>query len=402
MSPNTPLANNDSFQSALHAQLLAQSDPTQSEPWLSFAQFMQIALYEPGLGYYAGAATKLGSGGDFVTAPLISPAFAFGLTQQFSAWMQYCPPVITEFGAGDGTLAAQLLNHLAPQLATTNAPQELSYQILEVSADLRARQAATLARLAPHHAHRVTWLNELPSSLDGIVFGNELLDAMPVELFRLSEDGIEQGGVSLPANLQYHMNFRPASKQLAQSVQRTLKAVQTQHTDWAWPSGFVSEIGLQGQAWTASIAQRISQGILLLIDYGFTQSEYYLPERKTGTLMGHYQHRADPNVLTRPGEQDITAHVDFSAIAKVALEQKMELMGYTSQARFLINCGVLEWAKNNHTAPAMSGLQKLLSEAEMGELFKVIAFSRAMPETADCLMGFTIGDRSHKLGLDPS
>lgn len=350
--------------------------------WMPFSRYMALALYAPGLGYYSGALQKFGSGGDFVTAPELSPLFGRCLATQLAELMQGSAPHLLEAGAGSGRLAADLLR----ELDRIGCPPE-SYRILELSADLRARQRALIEREVPALAGRVDWLDTLPTRFSGVVFGNELLDALPVERIRTTVRGIEEAGLVLDGDGQIAAGWRAAPPALADAA-RAL----------GLPPGYETELGLAGRAWVAEWARRIDRGALLLIDYGFPQAEYYHPDRSTGTLMCHYRHHAHAEPMWMPGLCDITAHVDFTAVAQSAFDAGLSLAGYTSQASFLLNCGLpallsdepepLARAKRN------AEVNQLTSPAEMGELFKVICMTRGM---AAPLTGFARGDRSHTL-----
>jgi len=360
--------------------------------WVSFEHWMQRALYEPGLGYYSGGLRKFGPAGDFTTAPQLSPFFADCIAQQIAQWFAHCDPVIVEFGAGSGELAAGVIQALH---ARGSPPTR--YAIVEVSASLRDRQRETLARLPASQASCVQWLDRLPDRIDGVVLGNELLDAMPVRVFERRDDAVSELGVGLDASGGFAWRAADADAALTRAVAQCE----------SWFSGvrpYRSEIGEQAQAWVATVAGVLARGAMLLIDYGFPAREYYHPQRAQGTLMAQRRHRAHPDVLRDPGLQDVTAHVDFSAVAQAGAQAGLTLLGYTSQARFLLNCGLLDaWTAASRTlAPGEAGatsvqqvrqlaaLQTLLSEAEMGELFKAIALGRGLPDDA---CGFARGDR---------
>lgn len=350
--------------------------------WMPFSRYMECALYAPGLGYYSGALQKFGDDGDFVTAPELTPLFGRSLARQLAELMALSAPHLIEAGAGSGRLAADLLAELDCLGA---APQ--SYRILELSADLRARQQALIAAELPHLSARVSWLDSLPDAFDGVVIGNEVLDAMPVERLRNAAGRIEQAGLALDPSGQPVLDWRPAPDALADEA-RTL----------GFTEGYDSEINFAARAWVAEWAQRIGRGALLLIDYGFPQAEYYHPDRRSGTLMCHYRHHAHTDPLWMPGLNDLTAHVDFTAIAQAAFDAGMSLAGYTSQANFLLNCGVLELLDRDADALSRAkqnaALNQLTSPAEMGELFKVICMTRNIEAP---LTGFLRGDRSHTM-----
>jgi len=352
--------------------------------WVPFSRYMELALYAPGLGYYTAGARKFGSAGDFVTAPEISPLFGRTLARQAAEIMAHSTPQMLELGAGSGRLAVDMLLELE-QL--NSLPER--YSILEVSADLRERQQALLQARAPHLAGRVNWLEELPDSIDGAVIGNEVLDALPVHVVHWGEEDIFERGVSGNAGSfewQDRLVENDALLQIAQQI--------------AMPEGSISEISLTARGLTGSLCQRLGQGALLLIDYGFGEREYYHPQRTQGTLMCHYRHHAHDDPFFLAGLQDITAHVDFTAVAESAINNGARLLGYTSQAHFLLNGGITgllqEVSPENPRdyLPLSMQVQKLTSPAEMGELFKVIALGKGLEER---LSGFANGDLSRFL-----
>jgi SAM-dependent MidA family methyltransferase len=388
--------------------------------WIGFDAFMARALYEPGLGYYSGGSRKFGAAGDFVTAPLISPLFGRCLAAQLAQWFeQGVPRTVYEFGAGTGALAATILAELAD---TGHA--DLRYRIVELSGELRARQRDTLLAEVPALADKVDWLDALPAQIDGAVLGNELLDAMPVRLFELDGDRVWERGVTLaqaeddpvpgagpvpvpgpapgsgglpPAAGTPRFVFaeRPADPDFEAAVRGALAM-----SGWAgqggWPQRYRSELGEQAAAWVAAVGSRLRHGAILLLDYGFPAPEFYHPQRDRGTLACHYRHRVHDDPLWLPGLQDITAHVDFSAAAAAADSVGLAPLGYASQASFLFGCGLPELALRTSPTDTVqwarqaAAVQKLVSEAEMGELFKAIAWGRGLPDQA---MGFARGDR---------
>lgn len=352
--------------------------------WITFARYMELALYAPGLGYYSAGAAKFGQAGDFVTAPEISTLFGKTLARQVAQILQLTGGNVLETGAGSGRLALQLLTELE-KLDTLPA----QYFILEVSADLQQRQQAYINEHAPHLANRVVWLNALPASFDGAIVGNEVLDAMPVHLVSWQEDGLYERGVTLHDNT-FAWHDQPLTQGALFEVASGIHA----------PADYLSEINLAACGFIASLAHILQNGIILMIDYGFGESEYYHPQRTQGTLMCHYRHHAHAEPFYLPGLQDITAHVDFSAIALAGINNGLQLLGYTTQASFLLNCGITdvlaETSPENASAylPLANQAQKLLSPAEMGELFKVIALGKGI---SDGLTGFTTGDKSRLL-----
>ena len=335
--------------------------------WIGFPRYMELALYEPGLGYYAGGSAKLGAPGDFATAPEMGTLFARTLSRQVAEILQPGEAIL-EFGAGSGALAEALIADLSPE----------NYLILETSAELRARQEARLGK-------RARWIERLPKRFRGVMLANEVADAMPVHALAWRVNGIMERGV----NDKLAWAERPASGELLVAARRI-----------EVPVPYASEIGLVGRAWMRLLAARLERGALLVIDYGFPQREYYHPQRSMGTLMCHYRHRAHGDPFFHPGLQDITAHVDFSALAQASREGGLEVLGYASQAQFLVNCGITELLEQEDAsdavryAPRAGEAQKLLSPAEMGELFKVLAVGRGVQRP---LLGFASGDRSPSL-----
>ena len=343
--------------------------------WISFARYMELVLYEPGLGYYAGGAAKLGAAGDFVTAPEMGTLFARTLARQVADILAPGEALL-EFGAGSGALAAALLDTL---------PAGTPYLILEPSAELRERQRARLAG-------RARWLERLPQRFRGVILANEVVDAMPVHALAWTAKGVMERGVCANEGT-LAWSERPAQGELAAAAREI--AIELP------PSGrYESEIGLAARGWMRSLGAVLERGALLAIDYGFTAREYYHPQRSMGTLMCHYRHRAHGDPFYLPGLQDVTAHVDFSALARAAHAAGFEILGYASQASFLIECGITELLAETDPddiaryAPLAAEANRLLSPAEMGELFKVLAVGRGVPTP---LAGFAHGDRSHTL-----
>jgi SAM-dependent MidA family methyltransferase len=339
--------------------------------WLPFDRFMALALYAPGLGYYANAGRKFGSmpgsGSDFVTAPELSPLFGHALARQVAQALQATgTDEVWEFGAGSGALAHQLLDALGDAVRR--------YTIVDLSGTLRERQRERLAAWAG----RVHWADRLPERMQGVIVGNEVLDAMPVQLMHFDGNTWQERGVVRVGD-GFGWRDQPSAA--------------TVPFDAPPPVGTVTELHAQAEAFIATLAERLERGAAFFIDYGFPQAEYYHPQRIGGTLMCHRAHRADADPLADLGLKDITAHVDFTAIALAGQDAGMDVLGYTSQGRFLINCGLpelLQGADPRVIAPA----QKLLLEHEMGELFKVIGFAKG---TGFDALGFAAGDRSHTL-----
>jgi SAM-dependent MidA family methyltransferase len=355
--------------------------------FLPFDRYMDLALYAPGLGYYAAGATKLGAAGDFVTAPELTPLFAGALATQIAAILAVTDRrEIVELGGGSGRLAADLLHALAARDALPSR-----YAILEVSPDLRERQRATLARDAAVHRPLVDWTDTLPDTIDGAVLANEVLDALPTQIVvRRRGTWLERGVAWDPEGSCFAWAERPADVRLA-----AIAAVRFPDCD-----NYVSEINLRAEALVEAVARQLAQGAALFVDYGFPAAEYYHPQRNRGTLMCHYRHRAHDDPFAWPGLTDITTHVDFTAMAEAGERAGLEVAGFAAQAPFLLGCGILDalaaFGPPDSIAylKAAAPVQKLLAPAEMGELFKVLALART-PGIA--WPGFGITDRRHRL-----
>lgn len=355
---------------------------------IGFDEFMRMALYEPGLGYYASDTQKFGrtaeDGSDFITAPELTPLFGQALATQIAEVCAQSAPRVLEFGAGSGRLAADLLNALGDACT--------EYAIVELSGDLRARQRERIARDAAMHAHKVRWLDALPERFDGCVIGNEVLDAMPVRVVERADRWVERTVTWRDAR------FAWMQRALDPAAQAMLDATTAEYGER--PHGYITELAQEAAAFTATVARMLGTGAAIFIDYGFPAAEFHHPQRSAGTLICHLRHRAHDDPFWHPGLQDITAHVDFSAIAHAAIDAGAELAGYATQARFLMNCGIVELLGaigapgSLPYAQATSAMLKLLTESEMGELFKVIAFARGLREP---LSGFARGDKGHTL-----
>ena len=366
--------------------------------WLSFARYMEMALYEPGLGYYSNPGQVFGAAGDFVTAPELTPLFGATLARQVSPWLKDPAlagqgQVVLEVGGGSGMLAAQLLNAL-----DNVGHHEVRYLILELSAERREHQRQTLKSLAPGLMDRVGWLDTFPESFAGVVVANELLDAMPVQLFEWQADAeaeLQEMGVTW-VDGQFVWAPRPADSVLTETVTALRNRLGPEGAQWHSP--YRSEVCPAQQAWMRTLADCMTAGVVMLLDYGFAAPEYYHPQRDQGTLMCHYRHRSHADPFLWPGLSDITAHVDFTALARAATAEGFSLVGYTSMAAFLLNAGLLDELADLPREPESfwfaqaQAVQQLISEAEMGELFKVIAFEKNLREAASVL-GFG-GDRA--------
>ena len=379
-SPNRAFAP-DGNVNPLLAHLQAAVE--QAGGWLPFDRFMALALYAPGLGYYANDTVKLGhmpqGGSDFVTAPELSPWFGRTLGQQVAQALQATGTrQVWEFGAGTGALAEQVLTQLQAQGV------ESHYTIVELSSSLRERQQARLAAWGA----QVQWASELPTQLEAVLIGNEVLDAMPVQLsHRIQGVWHERGVVCTPPS-----EDQPQGG-LAWEDRPTSRKPPVE------PEGehdYLTEIHPQAEAFLRTLAERWQRGAAFWIDYGFGENEYYHPQRHMGTLMCHRLHQSDDNPLVDVGLKDITAHVNFTGVALAAQDAGLQVMGYTSQGRFLINAGLLDQA-GEATLAERANLAKLVNEHEMGELFKVLAMAPAASAEGWLPMGFVQGDRTHTL-----
>ncbi len=368
-------------------QSLASSPPpelvkaiAQAGGWLPFDAFMALALYAPGWGYYTGDRRKFGllpqSGSDFVTAPELSPHFGRALARQVAQALEATGTTeVWEFGAGSGALAEQVLTALH-----ANGVKLARYVIVDLSGSLQARQQERLTAFGA----QVQWVQALPETLSAVVLGNEVLDAMPVKLLqRLGGVWHERGVVLAQSQLAFEDRATPLRPP----------------TEVAGEHDYLTEIHPQAEGFIRTLADKLERGAAFFLDYGFPEHEYFHAQRHMGTLMCHHGHLADPDPLVRVGEKDITAHVNFTGIALAGQDAGLQVLGYTSQAHFLLNCGVLEGLEEA-PLPERVMLQKLLNEHEMGELFKVIGFAAdrpAQPYTGWQALGFDAGDRSHTL-----
>jgi len=365
---------------ALQRQIAADIDRQGGA--MPFSRFMEQALYAPGLGYYSGGSAKLGRDGDFTTAPELTPLFGQALAHAAAAIIAQSAPHILEFGAGTGKLAFDVLT----ELAGTGVAVE-SYSIVDLSGELRARQQERLKDFP-----QVRWLDTLPERFDGVVLGNEVLDAMPVEMVTLTGQGWQALHVTVRDGAFAWQLVAPDAA-LAEQIARQIPDQDT------LPVGYVTEVHGAACGFMATLGRMLGQGAALLFDYGFPAREYYLGDRATGTLMCHYRHHAHPDPFYLPGLQDITAHVDFTAMALAAQEAGADVLGYTSQAGFLIGVGVSELLLRTDPSdaarylPQANALQKLLSPAEMGELFKVLTVGKGVELPAELLRA----DRTHRL-----
>jgi SAM-dependent MidA family methyltransferase len=386
MQLQLPEPSADAHRASRALQDLIAADIRHQDGWISFARFMELALYAPHLGYYSGGAAKLGKDGDFTTAPEITPLFGKTLAQVVAGLMQQSAPHILEFGAGTGRLARDILTELNAMGVSV-----AGYSIVELSGELRARQEDMLREFT-----QVCWLNQFPSSFSGVVLGNEVLDAMPVHLVLKTADGWRERGITLTDN-KFAYREQPCDAALIAQIPNADRL----------PNGYLTEVHPIASAFMTSLAGMLcaghqangAGGAAILIDYGFPADEYYLAQRDQGTLMCHYRHHAHPDPLYLPGLQDITAHVDFTAMARAAVHGGLEMLGYASQAAFLLDAGIGDVLLRTSPVeqlrylPQANAVQCLTSPAEMGELFKVLVVGSGveLPEK------FIRSDRSHRL-----
>lgn len=386
MQLQLPQPSSDALAASHALQNLIADEIARHDGWISFARYMELALYAPDLGYYSGGAAKLGKDGDFTTAPEITPLFGQTLAHIVAELMLQSAPQMLEFGAGTGKLAVDILTECA---AAGIAVEH--YYIVELSGELRARQQQALVDFP-----QVTWLEDFPPAFSGVVLGNEVLDAMPVSLVVKQDEGWHERGVSIEGG-RFVFADRACDLELVAQIPDAQ----------ALPSGYVTEVHPVAVGFMRSLATMFDAGFeqsgkggaAILLDYGFPASEYYLDQRVTGTLMCHYRHHSHDDPFYLPGLQDITAHVDFSAMAYAAVRSGLEMAGYMSQAGFLLAGGLTE--RLSQTAPEnaldylpqTNAVQKLTSPAEMGELFKVLVLGRnvVLPDQ------FDPADQSHRL-----
>jgi SAM-dependent MidA family methyltransferase len=385
---------NPSIEEASHSQTLArliQEEIKAQNGQISFAKYMEMALYAPGLGYYAAGKNKLGSKGDFTTAPEISPLFGASIVQTLLPVIEHLqnlnlPVKILEFGAGTGALAESILIELQSQDIEVD-----SYSILDLSADLIERQQSRLVQPFP----MVNWINQLPKNFVGIILANEVLDAMPIELITYQNQrwvfkDVTLTTASSEGGSENTIGFRHClGKEVPQAMLPECLRQQS------FENGYTTEINVNAKAWINSISEILDMGILLTIDYGFPEHEYYHPQRNQGTVMGHYAHYAVQDPFFYPGLCDLTAHVDWTSVANTGINAGLSLLGFTSQASYLLDAGIgsllMEKVDPSNSAefmPHSNAIQKLLSEAEMGELFKVMCFGKGLPFEEGDLPGF--------------
>ena len=384
-----PDPSSDALRASRSLHTLIANDIRHNSGWISFARYMELALYAPGLGYYSGGAAKLGKDGDFTTAPEITPLFGATLARTVGELLPHTAPQLLEFGAGTGQLAFDLLTELTAMGLSIHR-----YSIVELSGELRARQQQMLRRFP-----QVVWLDHFPSNFAGVIIGNEVLDAMPAHLVVKTEQGWRERGIGLSGLSARNFVFRdhPCESWLLDQIPEAEQL----------PVGYLTEVHPVSTGFMRSLAGVMCAGFeasaqgsaAILIDYGFPAREYYLDQREQGTLMCHYRHHAHDDIFYLPGLQDITCHVDFTAIARAAVEGGLDVLGYMSQAAFLLEAGLGDLLQRTPAEdarrylPQANAVQKLTSPAEMGELFKVLVVGKKL-ELPD---RYVRHDRSHRL-----
>jgi len=390
--PSLPTPDESAFQHSCAVKNMICSEITMAGGWIPFTRYMELAIYSPGMGYYCSGTTKFGCAGDFVTAPEISSLFGRAIAQQATQIIESVGEDIgdiLEFGAGTGKLALDILLELEN---LKRLPQH--YFILEVSGELQEQQNKLFEKFAPHLLSRIQWLENLPTKFNGLILANEVLDAMPVHLVVWRDNSLFERGVVWSGKKLEWSDRLLVEGELFKIAQETIPRSSFNNNNI---DTYISEINLSVRGFIRSLANILQKGAIVLIDYGFGRNEYYHYQRSRGTLMCHYRHHAHDDPFYFPGLQDITSHVDFTAITDVAIGEGLELLGYASQAQFLINCGITEIlaqipAENTGDyLPISNQVQKLVSPAEMGELFKVIALGK---DTQQSLIGFSSGDKS--------
>jgi len=377
-----PVPSSDALAASHALQHLIAAEIERNSGAISFARYMELALYAPGLGYYSGGSAKLGKDGDFTTSPELSPLFGAALAKVAAAIIAQSAPNILEFGAGTGKLAFDILTEL-----TAAGVKVERYSIVELSGELRGRQQEKLRDFP-----QVEWLDAMPASFEGVVFGNEVLDAMPVHLVIKNPQGWQELQVTVAEGRFQYLEV-PASAELLAQVERQIP----DHAEL--PVGYVTELHGIACGFMATLGRMVGKGAAFLFDYGFPAREFYFDQRATGTLMCHYRHHAHPDPFYYPGLQDITAHVDFTAMALAAQDAGAEVLGYLNQSGFLLGAGIGELLLRTDPAdaaaylPQARAMQKLVSPAEMGELFKVLVVGKGV-ELPEAIVA---QDRTHRL-----
>lgn len=385
IDPHLPTPDPDARAHSERVVAKVRAEIAQGGGFIAFTRYMELVLYAPALGYYVAGARKFGAAGDFVTGPELTPLYGAAIARQLAAILAATPGrQIVELGAGSGALAASLLNALAASGASLSR-----YMILEVSPPLRERQRETLDARAPGAARRVEWLDRLPSAIDGVVVMNEVLDAIAPRLVARKHGAWFERGVTWDGGALAVADRPLDDERLLRMANARFPAA----------GDYVSEINPAAEALVTTLARRVASGAMLVVDYGFPASEYYHPQRDAGTLVGHYRQRVHADPFLWPGLSDLTSHVDFTAMADAAGRGGLHVAGFATQASFLLGCGILDalQAVGAPSAPAYlreaSAVQKLLSPAEMGELFKVLLLARG--DVGGCSLA--LADMAHRL-----
>jgi SAM-dependent MidA family methyltransferase len=380
--PTLPVPDSDAQRHSARVVAHVRDEIARAGGFITFERYMDLVLYAPGLGYYVAGARRFGAAGDFVTGPETTPLYGAAIAHQLQPLLAATRErEIVELGAGSGALAAAVLAELGASAKR--------YRILEVSPDLRARQQAAVVAAVPEHARRVEWLDRLPESIDGVVVMNEVLDAVaPRVVARRSGAWLELGVTWREGALAFDERPLDDARVRAMAEER-------------FPTGvdYVSEVNPASEALVATIGARVAAGAILIVDYGFPRREYYHPQRREGTLVGHYRHRVHADPFLWPGLSDLTAHIDFTAIAEAGERTGLHVAGFATQASFLLGCGILDLLAragppdSTDYLRAAVAVQRLTSAAEMGELFKVLLLARGDADWPS----LAISDMTHRL-----
>jgi len=371
------------------------SEITKNDGKITFSHFMELALYSPGLGYYATEKPIFGDQGDFITAPELTPLFSRCIAMQAKQILTSLdsPGDIMEFGAGSGAMACDILMELDKLECL---PQH--YYISEISPALKQRQRARISAYAPHLVDRVQWIDDIPDSFTGVILGNELLDALPTHRVLFDATGNHQElFVTFNDNKLSWVSDKPSSQLLKETIS---KAYETHKENIDIPDRYESEINVASINWIKSLANSLTQGAAILIDYGFAADEFFRPERHEGSIMCHYKHRAHNDPLTHIGLQDLTSHVNFTQIAETAFENELDIIGYTTQTYFLLGCGLesllneIDISDSKLFIAETQPVKQLILPDEMGETFKVIGLGKNLNTP---VMGFGVKNLLERL-----
>ncbi|HMA31922.1 MAG TPA: SAM-dependent methyltransferase [Casimicrobiaceae bacterium] len=388
-APSLPLPDAAALEHSARVVAALREEIADGGGFITFARYMEIVLYAPSLGYYVAGARKFGAAGDFVTGPELTPLYGAALAHQLHATLQATGTQrIVELGAGSGALAASILNALA-RCGGPSPSGSFVYSILEVSPDLRQRQGDTIVNLAPGEAAAVEWLDRLPQEIEGAVVMNEVLDAVAPRVVARRGGAWYERGVAWKGEALV-WDERPLADPRLLALARARFPAE---------GDYVSEINPAAEALVATLARRLRSGAMMVVDYGFPRAEYYHPQRSEGTLIGHYRHHSHADPFLWPGLSDLTAHVDFTAVAEAAEGAGLRVAGFATQASFLLGCGILDLLAATGAPESVAYLretaavQKLISPAEMGEMFKVLLLSRGDP----AWRSLAVTDMTHRL-----